>query len=133
MKVLDLVQVCRYTPITKNDINSFGNVPVYSQSIDKIEGYTGNVAKSIQGPAIIFGDHTSTCNYVEGIFCVTPNCKVLKNDKAINCDLYYLYTYVQHKLNRIYTGDYGRHFKIIKEMEIPIHNFNDQVTIGSFP
>ena len=131
MFILDILEVINYIPVSNDELNPCGKIPVFSQSKNKLEGYTNSDKKTIVGPAIIFGDHTSEVNYTDGKFCVSVNCKVLK-PKNKNIDLYFLYTYISFRIRKEYTSDYGRHFKLLKEMKAPdVNNINDKL-IGCF-
>ena len=131
MTILDLLKNVNYTPIPKEKIKKTGKIPVYSQSKNKIEGYINETENSINGPAILFGDHTSEITFIPNTFVATANCKILKKFEN-NCDIYFIYTFLSYKIKKEYTSDYGRHFKLLKEIKIPKFNISFQEKIGSF-
>lgn len=131
MKTLDILKTISYEPVNQKEISENGTIPVYSQSKKKLEGYINDENKQIMGPALLFGDHTSELSYIYNNFSATTNCKILKLKS--NNNLYYLYTYLNYKLSRIDTSDYGRHFKLLKDIDIPFIDKDKQNKIGSFP
>ena len=111
------------------DFLETGEIPVVDQGKDLIAGYTNDlnrVCKS-EPPVIIFGDHTRAIKYVDFRFAMgADGTKVL--EPKVESDTKYLY-YALRSL-RIRDAGYSRHFKFLKETEIPIPPLEEQKRIA---
>ena len=99
--------------------------PIIDQGQSAIAGYTDETDGLFTDvPAIIFGDHTRVLKYVETpCFLGADGVKLLKA-KIPNPNYKYLY-YVLSNMNIPNTG-YNRHFKWLKEIEIPLPDETEQ-------
>ena len=105
-----------------------GLYPIIDQGQSAIAGYT-NKADGLffDVPAIIFGDHTRIFKYVEKpCFLGADGVKLLKAKKP-NANYKYLY-YALCNADIPNTG-YNRHFKWLKEVDIPEYSVEEQEDI----
>ena len=105
-----------------------GLYPIIDQGQDFIAGYTndGNFLFD-ENSYVVFGDHTEAIKYVDFPFAQgADGIKVIKT-----CEEYINSKYLYHVLLNFYkiTGDYKRHFSILKELEIPIPSLETQERI----
>lgn len=95
-----------------------GNTPIVDQGNGLIGGYTNsNEIVKRKKDVIVFGDHTKALKYIDFDFCLgADGVKVLEpiDDLDTKFLLYYLQTV---KLPNV---GYSRHFKFLKEIEIPL-------------
>ena len=116
------------TKIPSNEYLSFGNYPIIDQGQNDIAGYTNREDGLFTDiPAIIFGDHTRIIKYVDKpCFLGADGVKLLKA-KDTNANYRYLY-YVLLNAKIPDTG-YNRHFKWLKEIEVPLYDLETQKNI----
>ena len=114
--------------IPTSDYQEIGAHPIIDQGQSAIAGYTDEVdGLFADGPVIIFGDHTRVLKYVDTpCFLGADGVKLLKA-KIANPNYKYLY-YVLSNANIPNTG-YNRHFKWLKEVDIPLPNADEQQKI----
>ncbi len=114
--------------IPTSDYHETGVHPIIDQGQSAIAGYTDETDGLFTDvPAIIFGDHTRVLKYVDTpCFLGADGVKLLKT-KIANPNYKYLY-YVLSNANIPNTG-YNRHFKWLKEVNIPLPNVDEQQKI----
>ena len=114
--------------IPTSDYHETGVHPIIDQGQSAIAGYTDETDGLFTNvPAIIFGDHTRVLKYVDTpCFLGADGVKLLKA-KIANPNYKYLY-YVLSNANIPNTG-YNRHFKWLKEVDIPLPNTDEQKKI----
>ena len=114
--------------IPTSDYHETGVHPIIDQGQSAIAGYTDETDGLFTDvPAIIFGDHTRVLKYVDTpCFLGADGVKLLKA-KIANPNYKYLY-YVLSNANIPNTG-YNRHFKWLKEVDIPLPNADEQQKI----
>lgn len=114
--------------IPTSDYHEIGAHPIIDQGQSAIAGYTDEENGLFTDvPAIIFGDHTRVLKYVDTpCFLGADGVKLLKA-KISNPNYKYLY-YVLSNANIPNTG-YNRHFKWLKEVDIPLPNADEQQKI----
>ena len=114
--------------IPTSDYHETGAHPIIDQGQSAIAGYTDETDGLFTDvPAIIFGDHTRVLTYVDTpCFLGADGVKLLKT-KIANPNYKYLY-YVLSSANIPNTG-YNRHFKWLKEVNIPLPNVDEQQKI----
>ena len=114
--------------IPTSDYLETGLHPIIDQGQSAIAGYTDETEGLFTDvPAIIFGDHTRVLKYVDKpCFLGADGVKLLKA-KIANPNYKYLY-YVLSNANIPNTG-YNRHFKWLKEVDIPLPNADEQQKI----
>ena len=118
------------TKIKTDDYHNSGTHIIIDQGQEYIAGYT-DLEKGLftEVPAIIFGDHTRVLKYVDTpCFLGADGVKLLKT-KDNSSDYKYLY-YALCNANIPNTG-YNRHFKWLKEVNIPLPNVETQHQIAN--
>lgn len=119
-----------HAKIKKADYQSVGKLAVVDQGQGLIGGFTDEEASvsHVDLPAIIFGDHTRAVKYVDFPFAVgADGVKVLR--PSLGVDARYLYRYMQTL--KITDGGYSRHFKYLKEVEVPLPPIEEQRRIAA--
>ena len=107
-----------------------GLFPIIDQGQNQVAGYTNETeGVFVDVPVIIFGDHTRVIKYVDTPFFLgADGVKVLKaKSKSVN----YKYLYYALCSANIPNTGYNRHFKWLKEVEIPDLPENEQADIVS--
>jgi type I restriction enzyme S subunit len=116
-ELLDAVP--RQPKIKRSAYQDSGRYPIVDQSQSDIAGYTDDESWLYQGelPVVIFGDHTRVLKLVNFPFCVGADGTQLLRPVAGN-DIRYFY----YALRNVDLTNYGyeRHFKYLKEEEIPV-------------
>ena len=102
-----------------SEYNSEGRYPIISQEETLISGYSDkqNIVNHFSKPVVIFGDHTRTLKYIDFDFIVgADGVKILipKDDLIGKFLFYYLKWY------KIPSLGYSRHYKLLKEISVPI-------------
>ena len=118
------------TKIPTNLYLENGLYPIIDQGQSEIAGYTDKVEGLFTDiPAIIFGDHTRIIKYVDTpCFLGADGVKLLKaKDPTAN----YKYLYYALCNADIPNTGYNRHFKWLKEIEIPEYSTEEQNSIVS--
>lgn len=113
-----------------SEYNSEGRYPIISQEETLISGYSDkqDIVNHFSKPVVIFGDHTRTLKYIDFDFIVgADGVKILipKNDLIGKFLFYYLKWY------KIPSLGYSRHYKLLKEISIPIPPLSIQQDIVS--
>lgn len=126
-----------FCDVTKNacklptsEYMEFGKNPIIDQGQNDIAGYTNKSHGLFNDvPAIIFGDHTRIIKYVEAPFFIgADGVKVLK---AKDNDSNYKFLYYALTAAKIPDTGYNRHFKWLKEVNIPSYINEKQFQIVS--
>lgn len=107
-----------------------GKYPIIDQGQAQIVGYT-NLENGLftDVPAIIFGDHTRIVKYVDSPFFLgADGVKVLKS-KVRDTDYKYLFYCLQNA--KIPNTGYNRHFKWLKEVDVPLPPLEEQHKIAA--
>lgn len=118
------------TKIPTNLYLETGMYPIIDQGQSQVAGYTNETEGVFTNiPAIIFGDHTRIIKYVDApCFLGADGVKLLKaKDPTANHK--YLY-YALCNADIPNTG-YNRHFKWLKEIEIPEYSTEEQNSVVS--
>ena len=114
------IRKVKYTnKIASQDYKSSGRFPIVSQEEAFISGYWDDPEDvfHIDGPVVIFGDHSRHIKYVDFDFVIgADGVKILAPVDGINAK--YLYYYL--KSQPIQSLGYSRHYKILKEKMVPI-------------
>jgi type I restriction enzyme S subunit len=110
----------KFKKIKASDYQSKGRYKIIDQGKEPIAGYTDD-AKLVNGqllPILIFGDHTRVLKYEDDPIALgADGAKALwVNPKLANAR--YVYYYLRSI--QIKEAGYSRHFKFLKEVEIPI-------------
>jgi type I restriction enzyme S subunit len=113
-----LEAVPRQQKIKRSAYQQSGRFPIVDQSQADIAGYTDDESWLYQGelPVVIFGDHTRVLKFVNFPFCVGADGTQLLRPVEGN-DIRYFYYALRH----VDLANYGyeRHFKYLKEEQIP--------------
>ena len=123
-------KIRRKHQIPAKHIMASGEFPVIDQGQEFVTGYCDDPEKVIDFgfPLIIFGDHTRCFKYVDFPFVLgADGTKVLQpNNKLYDPKFYY---YALQNLNLPSRG-YNRHFKMLKERNIPLPPLQEQKKIA---
>ena len=116
--------------IPKENYLQEGLYQIIDQGQNEIAGYTNDPDGLYEDvPVIIFGDHTRVFKYVDKpLFLGADGVKLLKaKDESLNVK------YLYYALQSAYIPDtgYNRHFKWLKEIDIPVTTLNRQDEIVS--
>lgn len=114
--------------IKNSAILTIGQTPVIDQSEKLIAGFTDLSGLYTNPPYIIFGDHTRCIKYID--FCFNPGADGVKILKVNNeyCDPRFVYEYL--KFRPVQNLGYSRHFKLLKEITIPVPPLEKQAEIA---
>lgn len=120
IKVADSCEVVVYTnKILKQSFLEKGEFPIIDQSEKFIAGYWDNKEDlfRIKKPIVVFGDHTRIFKYIDFDFVLgADGVKILQPSDEFNPKYYY---YILKSLNVKNLG-YSRHYKELKDLEIPL-------------
>lgn len=130
-KFEDALEKVKYTKkLQTNEFLSEGRVPIISQEEDYISGFWNNPedAFKVEKPIVIFGDHSRVIKYVDFDFVLgADGVKILRPIESLNAK--FLYHYL--KWYNVPSMGYSRHFKFLKEINMPIPPMNEQQQIVS--
>ena len=107
-----------------------GLYPIIDQGQNNLAGYTDEIDGLFSNvPAIIFGDHTRIIKYVDTPFFIgADGVKILKaKDEKAN----YKFLYYALSSAKIPNTGYNRHFKWLKEIDIPTYSEQEEKKIVS--
>ena len=112
------------TKLPTNDYQKIGSTAIIDQGQEFIAGYTDRSEGIFTDvPVIIFGDHTRVFKYIDfPFFLGADGVKILKANREVNYRYLYYY-FLQAKFPN--TG-YARHFKWLKELQIPLPPLAEQ-------
>ncbi len=113
-----------------NEYLPSGKYPIIDQGQAQVVGYT-NLENGLftDVPVIVFGDHTRIIKYVDSPFFLgADGVKVLKV-KVDDADYKYLFYCLQNA--KIPDTGYNRHFKWLKEVNIPLPDLAEQRKIAA--
>ena len=116
------------TKIPSNQYLPIGKYPIIDQGQNDVAGYINSEDGLFENvPAIIFGDHTRVIKYVDKpCFLGADGVKLLKaKDSKAN----YKYLYYVLSNAKIPDTGYNRHFKWLKEIDIPLYDEETQSNI----
>jgi type I restriction enzyme, S subunit len=113
----------------QSDYLPSGEYPIVDQGKDLIGGFTDDPTRLCKSrlPVIVFGDHTKCLKYVDFPFCLgADGTKILR--PRIQANAKYLYYF----LRTVYIPEagYSRHFKYLKQSEIPLPPLKEQKRIA---
>lgn len=116
--------------VKTEEYNSGTKYPIVSQEDKLISGYYDDESYvfHIDSPVVIFGDHTRVLKYIDFDFVVgADGVKIISPKQELNAKflLYYLQWY------KIPNLGYSRHYKLLKEIQIPLPPKSTQLSIVS--
>lgn len=125
-----LVKVPKTKQVQTSEYNSGTKYPIVSQEDKLVSGFCddSSLLFHIDGPVVIFGDHTRALKYVDFDFVVgADGVKILIPKEFLKAKLlyYYLLWYNVPSLG------YSRHYKLLKEIRIPLPPLPVQQSIVS--
>ena len=118
------------TKIATCDYCEEGRYPIISQESEYINGYWNNAEDvfKISKPVVIFGEHTIIFKYIDFDFVLgADGVKILQPIDDINAKFFKFYL----EFCDIPSLGYSRHYKLLKELEIPIPPLSEQEQIVS--
>lgn len=120
----------KFTKIKKQDYLKNAKYPIVDQSQVFIAGYTDDYEslENFDNEVIVFGDHTRIFKYIDFPIAIgADGVKVLQVDKKL-----FITKYVYYYLRFIKLKDagYSRHFKFLKELNIPLLDIEEQKKIA---
>jgi type I restriction enzyme S subunit len=117
-----------FTKLKSKEYFDEGEYPVIDQGDSFVSGYVNDEKLLYKGrlPVIIFGDHTRVVKYIDFEFATgADGTKVLKPLKIFNNMFYYYYL----KSLKVPSLGYSRHFKILKQVDVPLPPLKEQQRI----
>lgn len=107
------------TKVANSEVFDTGKIPVISQDKTKlINGYTNNNNPITDVPLIVFGDHNCSYKYIDFNFVRgADGTQLLKFSDNINTKFVY---YVLNTIKMKNEDKYERHFKYLKDQNIPV-------------
>ncbi|EKD79722.1 MAG: Specificity determinant for hsdM and hsdR [uncultured bacterium] len=122
--VLD-TKLPKFKKYKRSSIKSAGKFPVIDQGEVFISGYIDEEEGLYKGelPIIIFGDHTRKIKYVDFPFAIgADGTKILKPKADLDSRFFYYYL----KSILIPPSGYSRHYKYLREIEVPVPELDVQ-------
>ena len=125
-----IVKSPKLKQVKKEAYNNGSQYPIISQEEKFISGYCDDesIVCHIDRPIVVFGDHTRVLKYIDFDFVVgADGVKVIIPIKSIDSKflLYFLQWYNIPNLG------YSRHYKLLKDITVPIPHCTTQKTIVS--
>ncbi|EKA61546.1 Restriction endonuclease S subunits-like protein [Janibacter hoylei PVAS-1] len=116
--------------ILQSDFLPEGPLAVVDQGRSQIAGYTYDTSASVKadGPVIVFGDHTRAIKFVDFPFAMgADGVKVLQVREGF--DPKFVYHYLISR--ELPSAGYSRHFKFLKQVEVPRPRIEEQRRIAA--
>lgn len=111
--------------VLSRDYQSSGNYPIVDQGQTLVAGWTDDEMGVVSSdlPVVVFGDHTRALKYVDFPFVRgADGTQILKPKAGIDT----LFFYYACRAIDLPSRGYNRHFRILKEREIPIPSLREQ-------
>ena len=117
--------------LAKTDFLELGEIAVVDQGKELIAGFYNDLkfAVKTKPPYVVFGDHTRIFKYIDFPFVMGADGTKVLQPADNNCNTKYLY-YFFLSINVPETG-YNRHFKYLKDLQIPLPPLPTQQKIAS--
>ncbi len=128
-KLEDSIEKVIYTnKILKKDFLEIGEYPIISQEQDLINGYWNDTEDlfKIKKPIVIFGDHTKVLKYIDFDFVLGADGVKILQPKGFLYSKYLFYFLLSIKIKDL---GYARHYRLIKNLEIPTPSLAKQKRI----
>ena len=123
-----LEPVSKTTKIKSTDYKQSGQFPIISQEESLISGYWDDFKDVLylKHPVVIFGDHTRVLKYIDFDFVIgADGVKVLSPKDFLSSKFLFYYL----KWENIPSIGYSRHYKLLKEIKLPIPPIEEQERI----
>jgi len=125
----DALEKVKYTrKLQTNEFLPKGTFPIISQEEEFISGYWNNKEDlfKVNKPIVIFGDHSRVLKYIDFDFVLgADGVKILEPIDTINAK--FLYHFL--KWFNVPNMGYSRHYKFLKEINLPIPPLKEQILI----
>ena len=125
-----LVKAPKAKQVQTSQYNKGTKYPIVSQEDKLISGFCDDESYlfHIDSPIVVFGDHTRALKYIDFDFVVgADGVKILIPKDFIDAKLLYYYLLWYNVPNL----GYSRHYKLLKEINIPIPSLSEQQAIVS--
>ncbi len=106
--------------ILQKNYQKTGVYPIVDQGHNLTCGYTDDQAKLYRGelPVIVFGDHTRIFKYIDFPFAIgADGTQIIQPNREIIMPKFFYFALLNLKIRSL---GYSRHYKLLKEMSIPI-------------
>ena len=123
-----LVKAPKAKQVQTSQYNTGTKYPIVSQEDTLISGYFDDDAYlyHIDNPIVVFGDHTRVLKYIDFDFVIgADGVKILIPKEFLNAKLLYYYL-LWYKIPNL---GYSRHYKLLKEINIPVPSLSEQQSI----
>ena len=128
----DCIERVKYTTkIPSKDYLQEGEFPIVSQEDCLISGYWNDRSDlfKVTKPIVIFGDHTKVLKYIDFDFVLgADGVKILCPKDYLNAHFFF---YFLKSVNFDNLG-YARHYRLLKELSVPIPSLSEQKRIVKF-
>jgi type I restriction enzyme, S subunit len=124
-----LEKITRQKKVPKSDYDESGLIPIIDQGREYLAGYTNDPDLQYNGklPLTVFGDHTRILKWVARPFALgADGTQILRGDSRFDQRFFY---YALKSVDLKHFG-YERHFKYLKEKEIPLPDLPTQRKIA---
>ena len=114
--------------IQRKNFLETGKYPIISQEQKFINGYWNDSKDlfKIKKPIVIFGDHTQILKYIDFDFVLgADGVKILQPTNNLNPKYFYYYLMTFN----IKSLGYARHYRLLKELEVPVPSLPEQQRI----
>jgi type I restriction enzyme, S subunit len=111
--------------IQRSQYLSQGDYPIVSQEVDLINGYWSDKQDviNVDKPVIVFGDHTRAIKYIDFNFVAgADGTKILIPNNFLESRYFYYFLLA----NQIEGKGYARHYRFLKELNVPIVSLSNQ-------
>ena len=117
--------------VKSKDYLTSGLFPIVSQEMELVSGYWNDESflYKIDKPIVVFGDHTKVIKYIDFDFVVgADGTQLLKPIDQLDTKFFYYF------LKSIILRDlgYARHFKLLKQVPIPLPSLSEQWEIVAY-
>jgi type I restriction enzyme S subunit len=114
------------TKVQLRDYARDGEIPIIDQGKSFIGGYTNDKRSAYLGPlpCVIFGDHTKAIKYVDFTFALGADGVKILAPRSAQLDAKFLYYFL--RTHNLPNAGYSRHFKFLKEIQVPFPPLEEQ-------
>lgn len=125
-----LIKAAKAKQVQASDYKAEGKYPIISQEDKMVSGYCDDLSLlyHINNPIVIFGDHTRVLKFVDFNFVVGADGVKILIPKVFLIAKFLFYYLQWYKVPSL---GYSRHYKLLKEINIPIPPLTDQERIVS--
>ncbi|MCF0187133.1 MAG: restriction endonuclease subunit S [Bacteroidaceae bacterium] len=126
-----LQKVPKQVQVKSKDYLKSGRYPIVSQEADLISGYwnDNSIVYHHEKPIVIFGDHTKNVKYIDFDFVVGADGTHILLPKVDIDTKFFYYAIKSLKLRNL---GYARHYKLLKEKQIPVPTMEEQQRIVAY-